>query len=221
MRALVPVVVAVLGSLALAAPAAAEHECSMRGIEVSAPGGLREASLTGGGSGPLAGPRVLEVGAPVAPHDLQPFQPVVAGGVTKVTIGRYVHVLRPSPGKGRKPVFLISCVPGMASERQVRLLEGRVDVDGPAIPAGSRRSYGVVSTPEAGFLPTPGRVDYRVVREAFDSARRTSSLGKANLGGSTLFVRTSSLLRDNAGRKIRCRRGESVEVFADGDVETS
>lgn len=119
-----------------------------------------------------------------------------------------------------RPVFLVLCELG-SSRKTIRLLEGKVDVSGPDVPAGSRRSYGFVSTPEAAFLPRPGDVDYHVTRVLPKGERWYRSRGTSHRDGGSLWVRVSSLIRGAAGRKVPCRQGRSVAVGADGDISST
>lgn len=185
--------------LALAAPAAAA-ECADRKLGFS--GSAREAEFRGGG-GPL-GKRSLTVGAPAEGGKLKGGQTyyVPRGKRLKVKVGGYTFRV------ASRGVFIAQCElfdDGM----YFRLLEGRVSVSGPSF-SGNARGY--VVTPEAGFMPLPGKPAYTVTRTVTNSPKTTRSTVKAARTGKGMFVKGNG----PNGRKIPCQAGKSVTVFLDG-----
>jgi hypothetical protein len=201
MRLRIALAAAVIAATAPAAPALAA--CEDRMLDFT--GSAREAEFTGGG-GPL-GPRKLTIGEPVEGK-------LHAGGVyyvpegksLKVEFGGYTYRV------AAKGVFIPQCSFGKGAELYFRLLERQVEVSGPRF--SGNRSKGYVVTPEASFLPTPGKPSYTVSRKVTDKRRTTYSSASVDAGPSisSLFVKVSAAI----GKKVACQAGKSVTIWLDG-----
>ena len=189
---------AVSAVLVPAAPAAAAS-CEDKRLDFT--GSAREADFTGGG-GPL-GKRDLDVGAP-AGDKLKGGQTyyVPAGKSLKVEIGGYTFRV------GERGVFIPQCDIG-SSKVYFRLLENRVSVSGPSF-TGNPKGY--VVTPEASFMPLPGKPSYTVKRTVTNSMKTTRSTVQASKASPGMFVKANG----PNGRKIPCQGGKSVTIFLDG-----
>ena len=188
----------VVAVLALhATPAAAD--CADKRLDYS--GSAREADFTGGG-GPL-GDRELTVGEPAGDRLTggQTYY-VPAGKTLKVAIGGYAFRV------GERGVFIPQC-DFSTGKLYFRLLENRVSVSGPSF-KGNPKGY--VITPEAAFLPLPGKPSYTVKRTVTDSMKTTRSTVKAAAASPGMFVKGNG----PNGRRIPCQGGKSVTIFLDG-----
>ena len=188
-------------ALAFALPAApAAAACDDKRLEFT--GSARDAEFTGGG-GPL-GRRKLTVGEPVE-GKLKPGDTyyVPAGKSLKVTFDDYTYRV------GERGVFILQCSFGSPSRLYFRLLENRVSVSGPSF-RGNPKAY--VITPEAEFLPLPGRPAYTVSRTVTNSMKTTRSRVSVSGGGTNMFVKGNG----PNGRNIPCQAGRSVTIFLNG-----
>ena len=181
-----------------AAPAAAS--CEDKRLDFK--GSAHEAEFTGGGG--MFGKRELTVGEAVE-GKLVPGQTyyVPAGKKLAVEFGGYTYRVSP------RGVFIPQCTFDSPSNLYFRLLENRVRVSGPSF-SGNPKAY--VITPEAQFLPLPGKPSYTVKRTVTDSRKTTRSTVKAAAKSPGMFVKASSV----SGRKIPCQGGKSVTIFLDG-----
>jgi hypothetical protein len=196
-----PIVAAVLAFAVLlpAAPAAAAT-CEDKKLDFT--GSAREAEFTGGG-GPL-GKRRLTVGDPVdGKLAVQQAYYVPAGKSLKVEFGGYTYRV------GERGVFGLGCTFGKPSVLHFRHMEGRVTVSGPSF-TGNPKGY--VITPEASFLPLPGKPSYTVKRTVTDSPKTTRSTVSAASSSAGMFVKASGAI----GKKIPCQAGKAVTIFLDG-----
>jgi hypothetical protein len=178
---------------------ASAADCADKRLDFT--GSAREAEFSGGGG--MFGDRELTVGEPVDGelHGGGTYY-VPAGKTLKVEIGGYTYRL------GERGVFIPQCDFG-SSKLYFRLLEGRVSVSGPSF-SGNPKGY--VVTPEASFLPLPGKPSYTVKRTVTDARKTTRSTVKAASSSPGMFVKASSA----SGKKIPCQGGKSVTIFLDG-----
>ena len=186
-------------ALAILPASASAADCADKKLDFT--GSAREAEFTGGGG--MFGDRELTVGDPVEGelHGGGTYY-VPDGKSLKVQIGGYTYRV------GSKGVFIPQCDFG-SSKVYFRLLEGRVSVSGPSF-SGNPKGY--VITPEAQFLPLPGKPSYTVKRTVTDSRKTTRSTVQAAAKSAGMFVKASSV----TGKKIPCQAGKSVTVFLDG-----
>ena len=193
-------IVAALAASAVLVPASAASAADCADKKLDFQGSAREAEFSGGG-GPL-GPRKLTVGEPVDELQGGGVYYVPAGKTLRVVIGGYTFRV------GERGVFIPQCDFG-STKLYFRLLERRVSVSGPSF-SGNPKGY--VVTPEASFLPLPGKPSYTVTRTVTDSRKTTRSTVAAASSSAGMFVKASSV----SGKKIPCQAGKSVTIFLDG-----
>ena len=194
-----PILAAVLASaVLLPASNAAAASCEDKHPEFT--GSAREAEFTGGGG--MFGKRQLTVGEPVEELHGGGTYYVPKGAKLEVELGGYTYKVA---GGG---VFIPQCDFG-STKLYFRLLEGKVSVSGPSF-SGNPKGY--VVTPEAQFLPLPGKPEYTVKRTVTNSRKKTRSTVEAAKGSPGMFVKASSVV----GKKIPCQGGKSVTIFLDG-----
>ena len=108
--------------------------------------------------------------------------------------------------------FIPQCDLFEPDDMYFRLLEGKVSSKGSRPQA--NRAYGYVVTPDASFLPRPGKADYTVSRVVTSKKKTTRSSVKSMPGASLMFVKISSLAK--AGRQIPCQGGKRITIYANG-----
>lgn len=200
---------AATAALTVAGTASANHtpENSCRGGAAYASSGAkpREAEFQGGGG--VMGPVKLTVGEPVQGKRLHGDQTyyVPRGARVRVTIKKTTYRL---PGGS---VFIPSCA-FEGTPQELRLLRGKAVVAGPSV---RNRPSSTLTTPEASFLPLPGRPRYTVTRTVTGSVHKTRSTVKTGRGAGTVFV---NVIGPNS-RDVPCRAGRSVTVYQSGRVK--
>lgn len=199
-----PSILAALLALAVLVPAAPAAAASCEDKKLDFTGSAREAEFTGGGG--MFGKRKLTVGEPVDQLHGGGSYYVPKDKRLSVEIGGYTYKVS---GGG---VFIPQCDFG-STKLYFRLLEGKVSVSGPSF-SGNPKGY--VITPEAQFLPLPGKPSYTVKRTVTDSRKTTRSTVEAAAKSAGMFVKASSVV----GKKIPCQAGKSVTIFLDGHYRT-
>jgi hypothetical protein len=186
--------------LVLVLPATASAaDCADKRLDFT--GSAREAEFSGGGG--MFGDRELTVGEPAGDR-LKGGQTyyVPAGKTLKLEFGGYTYKV------AARGVFIPQCDFG-STKIYFRLLENRVTVSGPSF-SGNPKGY--VVTPEASFMPLPGKPSYTVKRTVTDSMKTTRSTVKAAASSPGMFVKANG----PNGKKIPCQGGKSVTIFLDG-----
>lgn len=111
---------------------------------------------------------------------------------------------------GPRTYFVPQCDGG---QWQVRLMMGSVTVSGPRFGGSKPRSF--MNSPEAAYMPLPGRPRYTVTRHVGSSKAKSYATLTAARGGSAVWARLGGGML-NAGKQIPCQIGKRLTIYDTG-----
>jgi hypothetical protein len=200
-------IVATLGAVAAVPGPAAAAGCESIGFKSSG-ATVRNADYLEWPPGHF---RSLKVGDPVDSDTLESFKTYYVPGGGKLVF----QSLGTKYTVAASTVFVPQCDHGRWNPR---LLRGTVDVDGPRF--GGNRPRSTMNSPEAQYMPLPGKPHYSVTRHLGKTKAKSFAVLRTARDSSSVWARMNGqMLFSN--KTIPCQVGHGVKIYDDGRTESA